>query len=112
MSPPSSTSGSGSSSKRFPCDARPLLPAVTSVREKLIDPAYANWFLKFDCNKSTGCHVPTDGTPFCKHRIPSLSLAASVSRSQRDRSAQTTTAYRPHSWGMARTLGVECRAAR
>ena len=46
------------------------LPWYSSVREKLVDPAYAGFFLHFDCNASStdglkgegGCHVPKQGT--------------------------------------------------
>jgi len=40
------------------------LPWYSSVREKLLDPAYSGFFLKFNCNKTAGCHVPTQGSLF------------------------------------------------
>lgn len=46
------------------------LPWYASVRDKLVDPQYSGFFLKFKCNASSGgkyeggCHVPTQGTPF------------------------------------------------
>ena len=44
------------------------LPWYKAVRDKLVDPMYAGFFLKFDCNATVGCHVPTDGTPFYHDR--------------------------------------------
>ena len=47
------------------------LPWYSSVRDKLTDPQYAGFFLKFNCNASAegakypgGCHVPREDTPF------------------------------------------------
>ena len=44
------------------------LPWHKAVRDKLVDPMYAGFFLKFDFNTTVGCHVPTDGNPF--HHVP------------------------------------------
>ena len=38
------------------------LPWMSDVREKITDPAYAGWFLRFAFN--TTPHVPTQGSPF------------------------------------------------
>ena len=43
------------------------LPWFTSVRVKLEDPAYASWFLNFNCSASdplSGCHVPVCDTNY------------------------------------------------
>lgn len=45
------------------------LPWLGSVREKLLDPAYASWFLKFDPKRAGNYHVPdcdsTYSPPLC-----------------------------------------------
>jgi hypothetical protein len=44
------------------------LPWYSSVRKKLVDPQYSDFFLHFNCNRSSGakydngCHVPVEGT--------------------------------------------------
>ena len=43
------------------------LPWYTSVREKLVDPAYAAWFVPFNCSAAdplAGCHVPVCDTNY------------------------------------------------
>ena len=40
------------------------LPWFSTVREKMDDPAYASWFLKFDAHNTTPYHVPQCDTNY------------------------------------------------
>jgi hypothetical protein len=99
---------------RFPTPAnspctRQALPWFSTVREKLVDPAYAGWFLRFNPD-NTSYHVPACDTnynpPLCsvfyhdQVRVAGMGVGYGLGRSARRNGVRTMPAVqtdlRPH----------------